>query len=185
VCSPPLLLLALLLLLPPPPLIYGRMMRIIVSIGTDTSRKVAGLSLLQHMVGPLLIAQLKVNDDDDDDEGEEEGKGKVVVVVIRRSTSNAKYLSFKSFPPRRRRPPPPPPPPPPSSPPPGLKGVLALMDQPFIRNSQGTTITDDRIFEAVKIIISYQNSDGGWATYENNRGYGWYEWLNPSEVSSS
>lgn len=24
--------------------------------------------------------------------------------------------------------------------------------------------------------------DGGWATYENNRGYGWYEWLNPSEV---
>jgi hypothetical protein len=27
-----------------------------------------------------------------------------------------------------------------------------------------------------------QNSDGGWATYELNRGYGWYEWLNPSEA---
>ena len=24
--------------------------------------------------------------------------------------------------------------------------------------------------------------DGGWATYENNRGYSWYECLNPSEV---
>ena len=25
-------------------------------------------------------------------------------------------------------------------------------------------------------------ADGGYATYENTRGYGWYEWLNPSEV---
>lgn len=32
------------------------------------------------------------------------------------------------------------------------------------------------------ILLSYQNGDGGWATYEDNRGYGWYEWLNPSEV---
>lgn len=24
--------------------------------------------------------------------------------------------------------------------------------------------------------------DEGWATYENNRGFGWYEELNPSEV---
>jgi cycloartenol synthase len=24
--------------------------------------------------------------------------------------------------------------------------------------------------------------DKGWATYENNRGFGWYEELNPSEV---
>ena len=29
---------------------------------------------------------------------------------------------------------------------------------------------------------SSQNPDGGFATYENNRGYRWYEWLNPSEV---
>jgi squalene cyclase len=27
-----------------------------------------------------------------------------------------------------------------------------------------------------------QNPDGGWATYENNRGFGWYEDLNPSET---
>jgi squalene cyclase len=41
---------------------------------------------------------------------------------------------------------------------------------------------DERIFDACNIILSYQNVDGGWATYENNRGYGWYEMLNPSEV---
>lgn len=39
-----------------------------------------------------------------------------------------------------------------------------------------------RLYEAIHILLSYQNGDGGWATYENNRGYGWYEWLNPSEV---
>jgi hypothetical protein len=32
------------------------------------------------------------------------------------------------------------------------------------------------------VLLTLQNVDGGWATYENNRGYGWYEWLNPSEV---
>ena len=32
------------------------------------------------------------------------------------------------------------------------------------------------------MLLTLQNPDGGWATYENNRGYGWYEWLNPSEV---
>ena len=32
------------------------------------------------------------------------------------------------------------------------------------------------------MLLTLQNVDGGWATYENNRGYGWYEWLNPSEV---
>lgn len=41
----------------------------------------------------------------------------------------------------------------------------------------------NRLYEAIHILLSYQNGDGGWATYENNRGYGWYEWLNPSEVS--
>ena len=35
---------------------------------------------------------------------------------------------------------------------------------------------------AVNVILTLQNEDGGWATYENNRGFGWYEQLNPSEV---
>lgn len=43
-------------------------------------------------------------------------------------------------------------------------------------------ISDERLFDACNIILSYQNTDGGWATYENNRGYRWYEMLNPSEV---
>eukprot|EP00969_Alexandrium_andersonii_P112020 4947614-Alexandrium_andersonii.AAC.1 len=34
----------------------------------------------------------------------------------------------------------------------------------------------------VQFLLSYQNGDGGWATYENCRGWKWYELLNPSEV---
>merc|ERR1719393_910561 len=41
---------------------------------------------------------------------------------------------------------------------------------------------DEHCFDAVQFLLSYQNGDGGWATYENNRGWGWYEALNPSEV---
>ena len=40
----------------------------------------------------------------------------------------------------------------------------------------------ERINNAVNVLLSYQNEDGGWATYENNRGFAWYESLNPSEV---
>ena len=43
-------------------------------------------------------------------------------------------------------------------------------------------IPDDRIFDGVNIVLSYQNDDGGWATYENTRGWNWYEYLNPAEV---
>lgn len=43
-------------------------------------------------------------------------------------------------------------------------------------------IDDKRLERAVHVILTYQNEDGGWATYENNRGYGWYESLNPSEA---
>ena len=32
------------------------------------------------------------------------------------------------------------------------------------------------------IIICSRPLNTGWATYENNRGFGWYEELNPSEV---
>ena len=43
-------------------------------------------------------------------------------------------------------------------------------------------IDDKRLQSAVNVLLSYQNEDGGFATYENNRGFGWYEALNPSEV---
>lgn len=68
----------------------------------------------------------------------------------------------------------------------GLKGVLALMDSQMIKNAVKEGILKDiepsRLYDAVNVILTLQNEDGGWATYENNRGFGWYEELNPSEV---
>lgn len=68
----------------------------------------------------------------------------------------------------------------------GLKGVLALMDSPAVMDAvkRGVLkgIEPTRLHDAVNVILTLQNEDGGWATYENNRGFGWYEQLNPSEV---
>jgi squalene/oxidosqualene cyclase-like protein len=69
----------------------------------------------------------------------------------------------------------------------GLKAVLALHKSASIaekiRNKSITNVvTFERMCNAVNVILELQNVDGGFATYENNRGYGWYEWLNPSEV---
>mmetsp|Transcript_2478 Transcript_2478/g.5975 ORF Transcript_2478/g.5975 Transcript_2478/m.5975 type:complete len:892 (-) Transcript_2478:224-2899(-) len=63
----------------------------------------------------------------------------------------------------------------------GLKGVLGLMDMESVR-ATGVKFVDQRLFDAVNVLLTYQNADGGWATYENNRGFGFYEWMNPSEV---
>ena len=83
----------------------------------------------------------------------------------------------------------------------GLKGVLSLHKVSFTKFSsekslicsnfglqvpglipESERISNGRIQDACDVILSYQNADGGWATYENNRGYRWYEMLNPSEV---
>jgi squalene/oxidosqualene cyclase-like protein len=66
----------------------------------------------------------------------------------------------------------------------GLKAVLSIHGSEKIRSIIPTDkrISPERLYDAVNVILSYQNEDGGWATYENNRGYGWYELLNPSEV---
>ncbi len=69
----------------------------------------------------------------------------------------------------------------------GLKAVLALRNQPTVLEGVRTGalrgISDQRLFDAVEVVLSMQNDrDGGWATYENTRGGAWYEWLNPSEV---
>ena len=63
----------------------------------------------------------------------------------------------------------------------GLKAVLLLRKHPAIK-AECITISDERLYKALEVLLTLQNVDGGWATYENNRGYGWYEWLNPSEV---
>lgn len=39
-----------------------------------------------------------------------------------------------------------------------------------------------RMQEAVELILSLQNRDGGWATYEQTRGPRWLEWFNPSDI---
>jgi len=82
----------------------------------------------------------------------------------------------------------------------GLKATLCLLRTKTIRDAlnkkkNDTTfedeitpdnvvvpISNERLYKAANILLTYQNEDGGWATYENNRGWGWYEQLNPSEV---
>lgn len=58
----------------------------------------------------------------------------------------------------------------------GLKCALALEH----RFSPG--ISDDLLRSSVRLILSWQNADGGWATYEKKRGGEWLEQLNPSQV---
>jgi squalene/oxidosqualene cyclase-like protein len=62
----------------------------------------------------------------------------------------------------------------------GLKAALLLQDAKWV--SKRSEITTDRLEDAVDMILSYQNLDGGWATYELTRGPTWLEFLNPSEI---
>ena len=66
----------------------------------------------------------------------------------------------------------------------GLKAVLSLTGPLQHGGPAGKhgSLSEDRLCLAVEVLLSYQNADGGWATYENNRGFGFYEWMNPSEV---
>jgi len=68
----------------------------------------------------------------------------------------------------------------------GLKAILCLIKsktvQDGLRKGKLKSVGETRLQDAVNVLLSYQNEDGGFATYENNRGFGWYESLNPSEV---
>lgn len=74
----------------------------------------------------------------------------------------------------------------------GLKAVLCLLKTKTVQaalqkpedvaSHKVLPISNERLYKAVNVLLTYQNEDGGWATYENNRGWGWYEQLNPSEV---
>ncbi len=60
----------------------------------------------------------------------------------------------------------------------GLKATLALA-----RLEPGDlTLSAARMADAVELLLSLQNADGGWATYELKRGPAWLELLNPSDV---
>lgn len=67
----------------------------------------------------------------------------------------------------------------------GLKAVLAFHTSRIresLESGKLAKIADDRLADAVNVILTLHNADGGWATYENNRGARWYEMMNPSEV---
>jgi len=60
----------------------------------------------------------------------------------------------------------------------GLSTALAIQKTGLFKQD----INDERLKSAVDIILSYQNKDGGWPTYELQRAPKWLEKLNPSEI---
>jgi hypothetical protein len=51
----------------------------------------------------------------------------------------------------------------------GLKAALMLAE--LGPKLGGTPLPAERLFDAINVILSYQNHDGGWATYENTRSF--------------
>ena len=62
----------------------------------------------------------------------------------------------------------------------GLKAALILAGLPSSKVGEG--VPKERLYECVTVILSYQNFDGGMATYENTRSFHFLEMLNPSET---
>ncbi|KAE9408701.1 terpene synthase [Gymnopus androsaceus JB14] len=60
----------------------------------------------------------------------------------------------------------------------GLKSVIYLQSLDFMPK----LISDERLCWAVDTMLSLQNPNGGFASYELIRGPQWLEWLNPAEV---
>lgn len=58
----------------------------------------------------------------------------------------------------------------------GFKVALAL------ESRMTDTIPEPLLRDAVILMLDWQNDDGGWATYERQRGGAWIEALNPSQV---
>ena len=59
-----------------------------------------------------------------------------------------------------------------------LKAVLVLQRTPGF----STLLDDQRIFDAIDTLLTYQNASGGCASYEPTRGSEKLEWLNAAEV---
>ncbi|ORY19205.1 lanosterol synthase [Clohesyomyces aquaticus] len=60
----------------------------------------------------------------------------------------------------------------------GLKGVILLQNTP----GYPKLISDDRLYDAVDVLLTMQNSSGGCASYEPQRGSELLEYLNAAEV---
>ncbi|GBG31330.1 Cycloartenol synthase [Hondaea fermentalgiana] len=67
----------------------------------------------------------------------------------------------------------------------GLRASILLSTFPDFKDDKNLHhIPQERLEQAVKIMIELQNTstNNGWASYELNRGYDWYELLNPAQV---
>ncbi|XP_039684171.1 cycloartenol synthase isoform X2 [Medicago truncatula] len=62
----------------------------------------------------------------------------------------------------------------------GLKAAILLSNLPF--ESVGKTVEIEQLCDAVNLILSLQNRNGGFASYELTRSYAWMEKINPSET---
>jgi hypothetical protein len=59
---------------------------------------------------------------------------------------------------------------------PALTGLLLLALLLLLLPVQGTNpLTQERLEDGIRVILSYQNRDGGMATYENTRSFHWLE----------
>lgn len=59
------------------------------------------------------------------------------------------------------------------------EGFVAALD---MEGRISRPVSDGHLRDAVRLILSMQNEDGGWASYEKQRGGAWLEQLNPSQV---
>ncbi|KAL2321403.1 hypothetical protein Fmac_030372 [Flemingia macrophylla] len=62
----------------------------------------------------------------------------------------------------------------------GLKAAILLSNLPF--ETVGKAVEAEQLCDAVNFILSMQNRNGGFASYELTRSYAWLEKINPTET---
>ncbi|TKY46466.1 Cycloartenol synthase 2 [Spatholobus suberectus] len=62
----------------------------------------------------------------------------------------------------------------------GLKAAILLSNLPF--ETVGKALETEQLCDAVNLILSLQNRNGGFASYELTRSYAWLEKINPAET---
>ncbi|KAL5178492.1 Cycloartenol synthase [Glycine soja] len=62
----------------------------------------------------------------------------------------------------------------------GLKAAILLSNLPF--ETVGKPMETEQLWDAVNLILSLQNRNGGFASYELTRSYAWLEKINPTET---
>ncbi|NP_001310632.1 cycloartenol synthase [Ricinus communis] len=62
----------------------------------------------------------------------------------------------------------------------GIKALMLLSKIPSEIVGEG--LNANRLYDAVNVVLSLQNGDGGFPTYELSRSYSWLEFINPAET---